>query len=235
MQQNSFKSLFSAFYPTPKTLNMGSFHLLVTIGCHTSRFWGAFHSVTFWIPGDSPFQGWNSYSPLHMWEKWAEGISDMFPAAHLVSGAGSLKSTYNLLLFKTASWHVIDCQAPLRTVIKINPISSMPLRVGSQIKAECQNSNKLPSTEVHLLELGLGVRGAQPQAYTELSTLLNPGASSSQNPLRISHISVFTICQYCAKHFAQHSSLNSYSNCRREALHSADCRDKKLSLRLSEQ
>lgn len=38
----------------------------------------------------------------------------------------------------------------------------MPFWVGPQIKAECQKSNKLLETEVQLLKLGLGVRGAPP-------------------------------------------------------------------------
>lgn len=106
MQQNALNSPFSVFCPTPKTLNIRELSF-------TGNYWvphkqvlgGAFHSVIFGIPGNPPFQGWNSYSPLHMWEKWAERVSDMFPTAHLVSGAWSPKSTYNLLLFKTASWH----------------------------------------------------------------------------------------------------------------------------------
>lgn len=172
MRQNGLDSQCNALHQTPNDIKGRSFHLLSAYWVPSKRVLGAFTPITSLNPSRT-VRGRYYYPPLYRWENWgAERKGDVFTTAHFVSRAWFPKSTHNPLPFKTSSWHMIDHQSPLRTVIKINPIFSMPLWVEPQIKAECQNSNycKLKS------RCWTGTWGQRcPLAHRELSELPNPG------------------------------------------------------------
>ena len=175
MWQNGLNGQFHAVHWTPTDILGRSFHLLSAYWVPSKGEIGAFTPIVSLKPSRTLW-GWCYYPPLYRWENWgAERKRDVFTTAHFLSGAWSPKSTYNSFPFKIASWRMIDCQSPLRTVIKRNPIFSMLLWVEPQIKAECQNSNKLLWTEVQVLNWGLESKVLHP-THRELSELSKLGA-----------------------------------------------------------
>ena len=175
MWQNGLNGQFHAVHWTPTDILGRSFHLLSAYWVPSKGEIGAFTPIVSLKPSRTLW-GWCYYPPLYRRENWgAERKRDVFTTAHFLNGAWSPKSTYNSFPFKIASWRMIDCQSPLRTVIKRNPIFSMLLWVEPQIKAECQNSNKLLWTEVQVLNWGLESKVLHP-THRELSELSKLGA-----------------------------------------------------------